>query len=328
MTNIKFPSKPTFSGHETFALRQLWLRKAYDEIAKHISLQPLTLFDDESQDEPLDVASREVFAGADAIKRFGVGKNMVSSIRHWALACDVIRESKSEDGYYIGEVGEFLFGENAVDEFLEKDATIWLVHWLLAGRAKRSATWYVLFNHVDPQSFQPKDIVKLIEDYAEGVNLKKSKTTIARDVDVCIKCYTPVNGKAATEDSAEPLLSDLGLMTSSGNNIFQFNRGPQYSLPNEVFAYALLDFWEHWELSNGSAQATLSFNAIAYEYGAPGRVFKLSEDAVAERLAIIGETTRGHLAWTDTAGLRQVSRLGNESIATAKMAILRSAYAK
>lgn len=326
MANIIFPSKPTFSGHETFALRQLWLRKAYDEIAKCITLQPLDLFADESKDDPIEVAPRDVFIGADAIKRFGVGKNMVSSIRHWALACDVIRESKSEDGYYIGEIGDFLFGENAVDEYLEKDATAWLVHWLLAGRAKRSATWYVLFNHVDPQSFQPKDISTLIEEFAEKANLKKSKTTIARDVEVCIKCYAPVTLKSATEDSAEPLLSDLGLMTSTGNNIFQFNRGPQYSLPNQVFAYALLDFWEQWESTNGSSQTTLSFNSIAYEYGSPGRVFKLSEDAVAERLTAINDTTRNYLTWTDTAGLRQVSRLGKEPIAAAKMAILRSAY--
>ncbi len=326
MANIKFPSKPTFSGHETFALRQLWLRKAYDEIAQCITLQPLNLFADETQDDPIEVAPRDVFVGADAIKRFGVGKNMVSSIRHWALACDVIRESKSEDGYYIGEIGDFLFGENAADEFLERDATIWLVHWLLAGRAKRSATWYVLFNYVDPQSFQPKDVTTLIEEFTETANLKKSKTTIARDVEVCIKCYAPVTLKSATEDSAEPLLSDLGLMTSTGNNVFQFNRGPQYSLPNEVFAYALLDFWEQWESSNGASQATLSFNSIAYEYGSPGRVFKLSEDAVAERLTIISETTRNYLTWTDTAGLRQVSRLGKETVASAKMAILRSAY--
>lgn len=326
MANIRFPFKPTFSGHETFALRQLWLRKAYDEIAKCITLHPLDLFTNNSEDDPPEVAPRDVFIGADAIKRFGVGKNMVSSIRHWALACDVIRESKTEDGYYVGEIGEFLFGENAVDEFLEKDATIWLVHWLLAGRAKRSATWYVLFNHIDPQSFQPKDVTTLIEEFAETANLKKSKTTIARDVEVCIKCYASVTLKGATEDSAEPLLSDLGLMTSTGNNVFQFNRGPQYSLPNQVFAYALLDFWERWQSSNDSAQSTLSFNSIAYEYGSPGRVFKLSEDAVAERLTMISETTRNYLTWTDTAGLRQVSRLGKAPIATAKMAILRSAY--
>lgn len=326
MANIKFPSKPTFSGHETFALRQLWLKKAYDEIAQHIFFKSPKFSADESDDDPISVASRDVFSGADAIQRFGVGKNMVSSIRHWALACDVIRESKSADGYYIGQIGDFLFGEKGVDPFLENDATIWLVHWLLCGRAKRSATWYVVFNYVDPQSFQAKDVMALIEEYAIANNSTRSKTTIARDVEVCLKCYMPVSLRSATEDAAEPLLSDLGLMTSSGNNVFQFNRGPQYSLPDEVFVFALLDFWERWEAVSETSQVTLSFNTIAYEYGAPGRVFKLSEDAVAERLSTISDITKNYLAWTDTAGLRQVSRIGKENIKTAKMRILRGAY--
>ncbi len=328
MANIKFPTKPTFSGHETFTLRQLWLKKAYEEVSQHIAVKPKDLFADESKDDPIFVAPRDVFANADAIKRFGVGKNMVSSIRHWALACDIIRESKNEDGYYIGEIGEFLFGDNCLDPFIENDASIWLIHWLLASRAKRSATWYVLFNHIDPQSFQAKDLAALIEDYAETANIKKSKTTIARDIDVCIKCYSSISIRNTTEDSAEPLLADLGLITSIGNSVYQFNRGPQLSLPNAVFAFALLDFWERLEASGGASQATLSFNTIAYEYGSPGRVFKLSEDAVAERLSIISDATRNYLAWTDTAGLRQVSRMGKDSLASAKMKILRGAYAR
>ena len=51
--------QPQFSGHETFPLRQLWLRKAYDAVT-----------------ETVEPAQRSVFSGEDAIVRFGVGKNM------------------------------------------------------------------------------------------------------------------------------------------------------------------------------------------------------------------------------------------------------------
>jgi len=63
---IQLPSDapPQFSGHETFPLRQLWLRKAYDAVTE--------------SEEP---APRSVFADEDAIVRFGVGKNMAMSIR-------------------------------------------------------------------------------------------------------------------------------------------------------------------------------------------------------------------------------------------------------
>ncbi|NHZ94098.1 DUF4007 family protein, partial [Massilia sp. CCM 8733] len=66
---IQLPSDipPQFSGHETFPLRQLWLRKAYDVVTQ--------------QHAPV---SRSVFADEEAIVRFGVGKNMAMSIRFWA----------------------------------------------------------------------------------------------------------------------------------------------------------------------------------------------------------------------------------------------------
>jgi hypothetical protein len=66
-------TRPQFSGHETFPLRQLWLRKAFDAVANTPSNEAKTVFTDEA-----------------AIARFGVGKNMVSSMRFWASACHVI----------------------------------------------------------------------------------------------------------------------------------------------------------------------------------------------------------------------------------------------
>jgi len=311
MAQIKFPFKPTFSGHETFVLRQLWLRKAFAEVAKHGALAPKSVFSDES-----------------AIERFGVGKNMVASIRHWALACDVIRDSEDGESLVAGEIGDFLFGNRGHDPFLERDATVWLVHWLLAGRAKRSATWYVVFNYVDTQSFDSKHVVKLIADYATENKAVRSKTTLVRDVEVCLRGYATVGLRDATEDTAEPLLADLGLLSAASGGIYHFNRGSHYSLPDGVFAYALLEFWERWGRESEASQSTLSFNAIAHDYGSPGRVFKLSEDAVGERLSMISEITNGYLQWTDSSGLRQVSRVGSEPISRIKTKMLRSAYGR
>jgi len=73
-----------FSGHETFPLRQMWLKKAYEQAKGGRILR--TTFTDER-----------------AIAAFGVGKNMVASIRHWALACGVMEDS--DDGQVpIGSV--------------------------------------------------------------------------------------------------------------------------------------------------------------------------------------------------------------------------------
>jgi hypothetical protein len=69
----------------------------------------------------------------------------------------------------------------------------------------------------------------------------------------------------------------------------------------------------------------MAFETIAYGEGSPGRVFKLDEDSVAERLMGLGDLTGGFLAWTDTAGLRQVHRKtgGSEKM---RLEMIRRAY--
>ena len=70
--------KPKLSGHETFPLRYGWLKKALDAVSDTGDSQP----------------GRSVFLCDDAIARFGVGKNMVASMRHWAVAVGVIEEER------------------------------------------------------------------------------------------------------------------------------------------------------------------------------------------------------------------------------------------
>ena len=65
---------PHLSGHETFPLRYGWLKKAFDEVRAS-----------EDQDH-----NKSVFTDEDAIARFGLGKNMVSSMRHWATAAGLL----------------------------------------------------------------------------------------------------------------------------------------------------------------------------------------------------------------------------------------------
>ena len=60
----------SFAGHETFPFRYTWLRKA------------VAATDGDGR----------VFRRDDAMVVFGVGKNMVRSIRHWGLACGVLEE--------------------------------------------------------------------------------------------------------------------------------------------------------------------------------------------------------------------------------------------
>lgn len=279
--------KGQFSGHETFPLRHLWLRKAYDAVRQ-------------CRQNP---APRAIFANEDAIIRFGVGKNMVSAIRFWALACDII--SEEDGGYRTTPIGDFLFGENGADPFIEAPATLWLLQWLIAGNPERATTWYWAFNHFTAQTFDREALVQPIVDFCkERKRARTAAATIKRDVECFLRSYVPRADTKFTDDTMESVLAELSLIRPVSGKTFEFRRGPKPSLPDGVFNYALHAFWARYAPDQG----TLAVEAIAFEPGSPGRVFKLDEHSLIERLARIDDTSSGAYSWSDTAGVRNVSR--------------------
>ena len=277
-----------FSGHETFPLRQMWLKKAFDQ-ANSQGVVPKAIFSDDH-----------------AIAAFGVGKNMVASIRHWALACDVLREDKKV-GYILSPTALKMLANDGWDPYSENSTTAWYAHWWLAGRGNRATTWYWLFNHVTASTFSREELETPLAEFAKALDAdrKLSPSTLSRDIDTCLRSYAPRSAGGSPEDYAEPMLGELGLIFEEHKGHFAFRRGPKATLHDGMFTYALLDFWDR----KAPGLSSLSFEAIAYGEGSPGRVFKLDEDSVAERLFSLADLTRGALSWTDTAGLRQVHRL-------------------
>jgi hypothetical protein len=74
----------------------------------------------------------------------------------------------------------------------------------------------------------------------------------------------------------------------------------------------------------------MAFDRVAHDYGSPGRVFKLDEGAVADRLMALEALTDGDIQWTEQAGIRQVTRKGRAlaNIDEAMTKVLRAAYGR
>jgi hypothetical protein len=127
-----------------------------------------------------------------------------------------------------------------------------------------------------------------------------------RDVDVCLSSYVPRTATESKEDIAEPILAELPLIqTHAGaNSAFSFRRGQKVTLPDALFAFSLIEYW-----NTRSSLAVLPFDRIAHDYGSPGRVFKLDETSVGERVVRLEELTKGALVWTDSSGIRQLNRI-------------------
>ncbi|WP_019447002.1 DUF4007 family protein [Cupriavidus sp. BIS7] len=286
MTKLQRGAPAHFSGHETFPLRQMWLKKVLDQATDGRLIR------------------KSAFADEKAIAEFGVGKNMVASIRHWALACGVMLEDG--DSFRIRSLAKEILSDGGLDPYAESPSTAWLAHWQLAGRCFRSTTWHWLFNHVTAPTFTRQELEDPLARYARELDPKHrlSASTISRDLETCLRSYAPRAAGGSPEDFAEPLLGELGLLQEVHKGQYAFRRGPKASLHDGVFAYALVDFWNR----EAEGQSSLAFEAVAYAEGSPGRVFKLDEESIAQRLIALSDFTGRKLEWTDSAGLRQVHR--------------------
>jgi uncharacterized protein DUF4007 len=288
--------RPQFSGHETFPLRYGWLKKAYDAVAAT---------ETDSTDEER-APNRRLFLDEDAIARFGVGKNMVGSMRHWAAATHVVEERPSAGIITITDFGRAVFRDGGLDPYIEHHATLWLLHWHLAARPAKT-TWFWAFNYYPSVSFEREQLIRGLERIARERGWSRvAGSTVKNDVACFIRTYVAqhARGVAAQEDALESPLTELGLIRPVGKRDgFRFDRGPKPTLPSGVFAYALVDFWDRFHTA-----ATLSCEAIMHEPGSPGRVFLLEENDVIDRLGELEDLTGGRLQFSETAGLKQVAR--------------------
>ena len=279
--------KPQFSGHETFPLRYGWLKKCYDRVS-------------ETENEP---SNKPLCWGEDAIARFGVGKNMVAAMRHWATVAGIIEEPSGTNQVKTTPLGRLLFGDNGVDPYLEHHNSLWLIHWKLATEWRKKTTWYWAFSYYSAVTFERNKLIERLQRIWPNA----AQTTMKNDVACFVRTYAtqPMSAKTGQDDSLECPLTELGLIKPvSKRDEFRFVRGQKTTLGDGVFVYALLEFWNEFS----PASSTLSFEAITHEPGSPGRVFLLEENDIADRLSHIDITSNNTLRWSETAGLKQIVR--------------------
>lgn len=308
-----------FAGHETFPLRYGWLKKAYDAVRR--------------EEEAGEIAG-SIFNDERSIAEFGVGRNMVLSMKHWSLATGVLsaEDIPGERNTKIstGPAGHLLFGAG-FDPYLEHPGSLWLLHWILASKPGRATAWHWAFNEFHEPSFDRellrRRLTQRCEELFETGRLRKGRatsgSTIKRDIECLIRTYYSGSkgSRRAPEDSIECPLAELGLIQMAGlGELYRFRRGPKASLPDEMFLFAVLDFWE----SHYTDRRSFSVEFLTFERGSPGQVFLLDEEAVADRLARLEPLSREKLRWDESSGMRQLYMHGADELE--KWDILRGMY--
>lgn len=298
------PITPSFSGHQTFPFRYTWLKKGVDAVAE----------------DP------NIFSSENASVTLGVGKNMVSAIRHWCRVSKLIEEGTGQSEqltiqlneqrtvYQRGQfvptyLGSTIFDENGFDPYLDDPATLWLIHWQIATNTNQATAWYWAFNILRGNQFTPSIFAREVYKWARQQKQSMrpvSDNTLQRDVNCFIRTYCQArHTDVVVEETFDCPLVELNLIAElPDGNGYEFQRGSKETLPIEVVAWTLDAFWK----SHFSRREALSFSDLMYAPSSPGRVFRLDEDTMTTYLENLDQLTDGAMQYDETSGLKQVYR--------------------
>lgn len=294
--------KAKFTGHDTFPLRYGWLFKSVNHMNNNGKFQ----------------TSNEEYTRR-AIVELGVGKNMVNAIRYWAEASAVITPTniKGSIEHNVSDVGKFIFGDQdsveGADPYLENLGSIWLIHFLLNFNSDYLSAYRYFFNFSNIQSFEKK---KLLDDFMDDAihligNDANNINTLKKDLDCFLntyakkkKAFTNKKGSKIDEDHFSSPLTELNLINETSNAFYISELSERPSLPNEIFAYALLEFIKVENEDSGID--TVDFDSLLTKPFSPGRIFRLSEGGLGHKLDDLQKITSSSIKWVDSLGLRQV----------------------
>ena len=264
--------KYTFSGHESFPCKTLWLKKGYDFVVQG-----------------------KDFNKPESVIHLGVGKNMVASIRFWLRGFGVCKNDLPT------WLGKYLFDEvYGKDKYLEDLATLWLLHFSLI--FNNEATLYnMVFCGLQRERthFEREQVVtyvKLRMADAQKMTLF-NPNTVKKDVAVLLQNYTLPRKPQSNEDFSS-LLIDLDLIRqNSESKGYYFNVDGKRKVTKEIFLYGLL------KLKEQEGDNTISFDTIQERVGL---AFCMQDIETVEMLKELAGEYSEYFAYSDVAGIKQV----------------------
>jgi hypothetical protein len=282
------PEKVAFGRHETFPLRYGWLTKGFRNWCEN----------------------PDAFSEEDPTVVLGVGKNMVTSIRYWLEAAQ-IANSVQAHRLTASAIGKRLFSSGSGwDPFLEDDASLWLLHWLIASNPTDATTVYWYFNRYHKPEFTSGELFGALSDFVrEHTKTRAADSTLKHDINVLLRMYGPhetVKG-APIEEGLDSPMTMLGLIQRSGDGKHFIARiSERRRLPVAAFGFAVLDLMEAMNQSSIPVERLMRADN---QFAAPGSVFRLTEDGLVTKLEELIHWLPGIMELRENAGIHQLYQL-------------------
>lgn len=266
----------SFSGHDSFQCRNLWLKKGYDFVLNGNS-----------------------FTNEDAVVTLGVGKNMVSSIKFWMKAFDLLDSNDA-----LTTLSHRLFSdENGWDPYLEDVASLWLLHYHLVKKGY-ATTYYLILNDFRKEKieFTKDSFCSYIKRKSESLKtFNFNQNTINADFEVFLKMYLR-NSPNDKEDSYAGILTELEIIQSihsESKEYYIIENTEKQHISNELILYTILDNADTNEFS-------ISLQAIEQHPNNIGSVFAVNRTGIIEKIEKICMEYPEFLTFSNQAGIREV----------------------
>ncbi len=270
-------SRYSFSGHESFQCKSLWLKKGYDYLVDGNS-----------------------FTDIDAVAKLGVGKNMVSAIRFWLRAFGLTKADELQpEAKYIFDSG------TGRDPFAEDVNTLWLLHFLIVS-SKVASIYNLLFVEYqrEKKEFSRSELQSFIKRKCSIPEQKNvyNENTVRKDIGVLLKNYVAPKDLKAIEDFSS-LLIVLGLIIDTGKHstdkeqIYTFKICESSEIASEIILFALIQM--------KGTDHTVSFDVLQQL----SLIFGMPMTTLIDVIKSLEFSFPNTLVFTDNSGIKNVQFL-------------------
>ena len=258
----------SFSGHESFFCKPLWLKKAYDAMNAGVN-----------------------FTSPDAVAYLGVGKNMVASIRFWSRVFGLsVDDNPTNFAHCIFDT------EIGYDPYLEDEGTLWLLHYYLLTN-KLASIYYLTFLDFqrEKREFDRNQLLAFLHRKCNVPEQKNvyNENTIKKDIGVMLHNYVMPSEFRSNEDYSAILL-DLGLINALGSDRYAFNDTEPSRIHPDILLYAILDY--------KGDDNTISLDGMQEV----ALIFGLSLNSLIELIRELIEQHPEDLSYTDNSGVKNL----------------------
>ena len=259
-------------GCETFSIREGWIPKAL-KIIKNYNGNP--------------------FLGEDAVVIFGMGSNMIKSIRYYLKLANTITEQNGKVNLNK-EYGIDYWIDN--DPYFEDEFSYYLFHYLIVTSKIKETVFSYLFNNINSKTFTKEDIKNDIINYAYADGKELNENTLEKDIDALVSTYYKEDKKSDVENSYVSPLVGLRLLKKLDNGSYEKINGNISKVPIILVFYLICEC-----IGDNDA---ISLNELINTANSPSKVFNLNDEYL---YSFIDRLKRDrYIRFESTAGLNMI----------------------